>query len=113
MQYNTYIKSESWKQRRQEKLQHRNYCQICRSTEKLHIHHKHYRTFEKENPTDLITLCASCHALLHRHIGHSVKKINKKICRIRRLLELGVVKNKAFWIVSNDELYESVYIKIC
>ena len=62
----------------------------------------------QERKEDLITLCGSCHSLWHKYIKE-LRKSNKKICRIRRLLELGIIKNKAFWLVGNPEVYKSAY----
>lgn len=117
MQYSQYLQTPHWQNKRQEKLLVHPVCQVCKSNEGLNIHHKKYSHEDtsilfNERVQDLITLCASCHRLVHRYFGISVHKINKKICRVRRLLELGVVKNKAFWIVANPDLYESIYQKI-
>jgi len=58
---------------------------------------------------DLITLGKSCHRLIHIYFGIDVKKINKKILRIKRLLSFGVTKKMAFYIVSQSILYERIY----
>jgi 5-methylcytosine-specific restriction endonuclease McrA len=39
-------------------------CALCRATEGLHVHHLD-RNHENDDPTNLITLCASCHLKLH------------------------------------------------
>jgi hypothetical protein len=45
--------------------QHRDSaCSTCGSTEKLHVHHKD-RNPENDDPSNLVTLCASCHLRLH------------------------------------------------
>ncbi len=38
-------------------------CQTCRSADRLHVHHQHPGV---NDPDPLITVCPSCHALLHR-----------------------------------------------
>lgn len=113
MSYTNYLHSSHWENTREEKLAKHPVCQVCGSNQSLHIHHKYY--FDKnisilgrEKETQLVTLCSSCHALTHRYFGHSVKKLNKKFCRIRRLMTLGVKKNKAFWIVATPSLYETI-----
>jgi 5-methylcytosine-specific restriction endonuclease McrA len=117
MDYNKYLQTEHWNKTRKIKLLSRNFCQICSSTKNLHIHHKYYKNKEgksilfNEHNTKLITLCGSCHSLWHRYIKE-IRKPNKKILRIKRLMELNVIKNKAFWIVGNPELYESIYNKL-
>ena len=45
--------------------QHRgSECQECGTTERLHVHHID-RTPSNNDPTNLMTLCASCHIRLH------------------------------------------------
>jgi 5-methylcytosine-specific restriction endonuclease McrA len=39
-------------------------CRDCQTTERLHVHHDD-RNPENNDPTNLITLCASCHLKLH------------------------------------------------
>jgi hypothetical protein len=119
MLYNRYLQTNHWQETRSKKIFHRNDCQICDTPTSLNIHHKHYKNKQqtesilyKEKLTDLITLCNSCHKLIHHYFGINVIKINKKILRIRRLMELGVIKQKAFYFVSQPELYESIYLKL-
>lgn len=94
-------------------MAHRDFCQVCGSKNKLNIHHKRYidkfgnNILFNERIEDLVTLCSSCHSLWHRHIKE-IRKPNKKILRIKRLMEFGVKKNKAFWIVSNPDLYNAI-----
>ncbi|PYX67713.1 MAG: hypothetical protein DMG72_24780, partial [Acidobacteria bacterium] len=41
-------------------------CQVCRSRQNLHVHHKQLRSQQGEDEeSNLITLCASCHGKLH------------------------------------------------
>lgn len=61
-EYEQYIKSDVWKQKRQQRLKiDAHECQTCCSTERLEVHHKHYRNFKNEQMADLITLCHDCH----------------------------------------------------
>ncbi|MDE1866744.1 MAG: hypothetical protein KGI08_03410 [Thaumarchaeota archaeon] len=116
MEYSQYLFTSHWQKKRSEKLALRPFCQICNSSEKLNIHHKKYRDKKtnqsilfNERVTDLITLCSSCHRFIHHYFGIEVLKINKKILRVRRLMELGVTKKMAFQIVSNPTIYEALY----
>jgi len=64
--YQTYIASKEWRAKRQERLViDGNECQTCGhdgSVYRLEIHHKHYRSFMREDVSrDLITLCSQCH----------------------------------------------------
>ncbi len=47
---------------------------------------------------------------MHHYFGVNVLKVNKKILRIQSLMKIGVLKNKAFWIVSMG-LWEVTYGK--
>lgn len=115
MAYNDYLQTQHWKKTRQEKIDHRDVCQVCGSNTSLHVHHKYYTDehgsiLGRERKSQLVTLCNSCHKLVHHYFGIEVKKLNKKILRVKRLMEFGVIKSKAFWIVSqNNEIYQSFY----
>jgi len=115
--YNEYLQTPHWEEMRRLKLLHRPYCQVCKSRRQLNIHHKKYfiKTGEdilyKEKVTDLITLCASCHKLMHVYLFGN-RKINKLACRVRRLMELGILKNKAFWIAGTYGMWDSLYPEI-
>lgn len=65
--YQTYLKSPSWDRKRRKVLKRDEYrCQLNYShTGKLHVHHKTYERIGKERLSDLITLCESCHRLIH------------------------------------------------
>lgn len=114
MLYADYLKTEHWKKTRNENLNRQPCCVFCDSTRSLQIHHKLYELngssiLFNELPKNLYTTCASCHRLLHHYFGINVEKLNKKKLRIRRLLELGVAKKKAFWIVATPGLWEAFY----
>ena len=116
MSYSDYLKTDHWQKVRTETLINHPNCVICDSSKNLQIHHKKYQykgesILFNEAKKDLYTLCASCHRLIHHYFGIEVHKLNKIKLRIRRLLELGIVKNKAFWIVSNPDLYVTVLDK--
>lgn len=115
MQYSEYLKTSHWQNTRQIKLQERSRCQVCGSVKSLQIHHKRYKTKDRKNSllfqektTDLITTCGSCHRLIHHYFGIYAEKINKKLCRVRRLIELGAITRMAFYFSSQDELFYSV-----
>lgn len=113
MAYNDYLKSKHWKQTRERRLESRPYCKVCGSDYKLHVHHKFYTDksgksiLHKERNEDLVTVCPSCHSFIHRYFGNC-KKLNKKILRVKRLIELGATKKKAFWVVSQAGLFSAV-----
>lgn len=113
MNYADYLKTEHWKQKRIKKLLKNPNCQICQQQKGLNIHHKKYQYNNKsilfnERLEDLITLCRSCHRLMHYHFGIDVYKINKKILRIKRLLDLGVPKKRAFYFSTQNGLFNRI-----
>lgn len=84
--YNTYIKSEAWKKKREEffasGLPQSKKCYIC---EKLrakwfHVHHMTYVRLGHEDLKDLVLMCEPCHDQVHAF--HEVRKINNKCAAI-------------------------------
>lgn len=68
LDYNQYLLSKEWSIKRKEAFKlFKRKCQRCLNTKKLHVHHKTYKRFKKENvETDLAILCVPCHSLYHR-----------------------------------------------
>lgn len=118
MDYKSYLRTDHWIKTRSEKVKSNSCCNVCGKTEKLNAHHKRYKGKDgksvlfNEPQTVLVVLCSSCHRLVHHYFGIDVKKLNKKICRVRRLLELGVKKNKAFLIVGTQGMWDAIYPEI-
>lgn len=64
--YDRYIRSKAWKIKRQEFLNYyKNRCQLCNSTEHLHVHHLHYQTVGTETAEDVVVCCRRCHFIEH------------------------------------------------
>lgn len=63
--YDQYIASKEWKSFRDSILAERKECKSCGSSQKLHLHHKHYRNFKQETPDDVEVLCFDCHNKFH------------------------------------------------
>lgn len=75
MSYNEFLRTDYWKHVRQEKLRQCGHkCQLCGSTNKLHIHHNSYKHHgdEANHLEDLVVLCEQCHNTFHKH-----RKIDK------------------------------------
>jgi 5-methylcytosine-specific restriction endonuclease McrA len=72
--YHAYLRSAQWHNKRQRVLQRDNHrCALCGSTHQLEVHHNTYERLGHEKRSDLITLCADCHAIFHdRLCVHSV-----------------------------------------
>ncbi len=67
--YQAYLKSDEWKQTREEALEwacHR--CQLCNSPDRLHVHHRTYERIGCEDLADLTVLCSGCHDRHHLHV---------------------------------------------
>jgi len=62
LKYKLYLKSEKWRQFRQEQIRLANYrCERCERQGSLQVHHRHYRTLGNERAEDVEVLCYSCH----------------------------------------------------
>ena len=65
--YRAYLQSDEWQEVRNLVLKRDHAtCLLCGSTLFLHVHHRHYGTFQKETGEELATLCGRCHRRLHR-----------------------------------------------
>ena len=135
MSYSDYLNSSHWKETRQKRLKenpHKNSwvgtCEICNLNEKLHIHHSKYTIgiraaifgsiyskverkpgsiLGRELPEELFVFCSSCHSLWHKYFGLSYPK-KKVIQKIRHLMAKGAIKNKAFWVATQPDLYNNL-----
>lgn len=68
MPYGEYLQTDYWKKVREAKFdQVGRKCQICGCTERLEIHHKHYKYRGKElrNLKCLMVLCRKHHQMMH------------------------------------------------
>lgn len=63
MDYQEYIQSDQWKEKREERLKLDGYqCVVCRNSEGLSVHHLHYDSLGNEDVQhDLVTVCNKCH----------------------------------------------------
>ena len=67
--YIDYLQSETWKEKRNERLKKDNYCcQLCGKKEKLEVHHLTYARLGNEEMEDLVTLCHACHEKQHKKV---------------------------------------------
>lgn len=64
--YDEYIKSSIWKERRKLFLHFwNNSCALCLSPMNLHVHHRCYDRLGSEHLADCIVLCGRHHAQFH------------------------------------------------
>lgn len=62
-----FLKSEHWKIVKIEynKLNPSRYCELCKNTGEMHLHHLTYKNFCNENMNELIRVCKNCHENIH------------------------------------------------
>lgn len=64
--YHEYMKSAAWQRKRRKMFsKFGEFCQICRSSNDLQIHHKTYKNLGREPLEDLQILCKACHENHH------------------------------------------------
>lgn len=73
-EYKTYMRSEAWEAKKQERIQIDGCCVMCKrpldKIKKINVHHVTYARLGNENVlTDLATLCGSCHQKIHNFYG--------------------------------------------
>lgn len=63
--YENYMKTNHWIQIRSSIINQSSKCTACGSTEKLHLHHRHYKNIGNETIADFEILCKRCHNRIH------------------------------------------------
>jgi hypothetical protein len=64
--YAEYLKTDHWKRLRKTALIKAEFrCQLCNKATELHVHHRTYERLGEEKDSDIIALCADCHAKFH------------------------------------------------
>lgn len=70
--YNSYIQSAEWKEKRELALQRdKHICQRCKTNKANHVHHITYANIGNEYLYEIVSLCWYCHKLIH-----NTEKIN-------------------------------------
>lgn len=67
--YTDYIKSQQWEMKKNAywaTVPGGRKCQACGSNKLVHVHHKTYIRFGREDLKDLVGLCSACHRIVHR-----------------------------------------------
>ena len=69
MLYADYLNTAHWQELRYAKLDEADHrCQLCYSPYRLQVHHRTYCRLGEELDSDLIVLCATCHARVHNRL---------------------------------------------
>ena len=76
--YQDYLQSNHWKRLAEETKRLAGYrCQVCNAEDELHAHHRTYERKGDELQSDLICLCAYCHALFHSKKLEDIKQVRQ------------------------------------
>jgi len=95
MEYDKYLETEHWKQKRQETLDWWGHkCCICAAREKLEVHHNNYDRLGNEELSDLVVLCNKCHSIYFAVTKKGKVDIRQELGSIMKELSKG----KAFGI---------------
>ena len=63
--YHEYLKTDEWKDKRNERLRLDNHiCTMC-GGDAANVHHKNYNSIFNENMEDITSLCLPCHKAQH------------------------------------------------
>jgi hypothetical protein len=81
---NVYLKSDHWKNLREEKLEQVTACETCKTTCSLDVHHDNYRGLYDVRLTDLRVLCRKCHDDEHTKKSSQTKLQKRESRRLRR-----------------------------
>lgn len=104
--YQRYLHSKAWRDRRREALRladHR--CARCHRQGDLEVHHRSYERFGDERPEDLLVLCARCHRREHGIAYRPKRRQRKKRYVSVRFVDPEVLRRRgtaaalehAFW----------------
>lgn len=70
IKYKVYIKSQLWKVRRDSYFEkYPKVCSVCFTTKNIHLHHKLYENYGKEEDYTLVPLCKKHHEKFHTEFG--------------------------------------------
>ena len=64
--YSDYLETEHWVSLSRRLREERGECWVCKCRANLHAHHRTYVRIGQELDEDIVVLCESCHAGVHR-----------------------------------------------
>jgi len=73
-----YLKSDHWKNLREEKLKQFSVCEVCGAKKSLDVHHKRYKNLYDVLLIDLQVLCRKHHKQIHEKLKKPKKEPRKK-----------------------------------
>ncbi len=106
-QYESYMASVEWKQRRQRAIELAGYCcERCGATawdKRLEVHHLTYERMGHEKDADLMALCPECHAAADRERAISGLYKSQQALWLKRLNGWATKKYGEDWGFYYDE----------
>ncbi len=70
LKYKLYIESKFWRRRKDQYFAtHAKRCAVCRTPERVDLHHKAYGNYGRERDEDLVALCKKHHEGFHAKHG--------------------------------------------
>lgn len=94
--YELYIQSTAWKQKREEFLRYnkgKKKCKCCGRTKRIHVHHLHYKNLGDEQMKDLMYLCEECHMALHSMIS----RYKRDLRSLRGIIKKFLIKQRKYY----------------
>ena len=105
--YVDYISSSKWKRLRDTKIESVGSvcerCGISKFSERLEVHHLHYRTFKQERLEDLQVLCHKCHEFADVE-RQTIADLEKKARQQSSSLYIGFVR----WMEKGNEYLNEI-----
>lgn len=95
--YKDYIKSKSWRKRKNEYYKkHKKECIVCKSKWRVGLHHISYKNLGREEDEDLVPLCWGCHADYHEKYGVKAdnQETNEYIIENQEIIEFNNIMSK-------------------
>jgi 5-methylcytosine-specific restriction endonuclease McrA len=81
--YREYLKTDGWKRRRAKAIRRaKGRCEICKTKNRIQVHHLTYARLGKESPNDLQVLCDNCHRNAHESDGKAISESTKAFMAI-------------------------------
>jgi hypothetical protein len=116
--YDDYLMSPHWRQLAEETKRLAGYrCQLCNGEGTLHAHHRTYDRIDDELQSDLVALCASCHAKFHDKNQDVLANVDgteieaKDLCDFRKIIKAmygidgyGIHDRKISCLIYLDEI---------
>lgn len=70
--YREHLTTIEWGAFRKRIIMARQLCEVCLSSGKLVLHHRHYLSVGSEQPYDVVLLCPTCHGYVHQLVKERV-----------------------------------------